>query len=300
MNEPIAGQETNRAELPTLSFLDFLSDAFVADYQRRIIQNPTDGSVLLLVPGGRFLAGSPDRDKGDGLFEVELPAYYLGMTAVTNAQYKRFVDARGHRPPDGLYLEYKQFVDCFGNPVQDESDWEKPVWRGKTFPAQRADHPVVCVSWHDARAYCHWAGLRLPSELEWEKAARGVDGREYPWGNEWDVGKCRNGLNKGNDTTCGVWSYPEGCSVWGHYQMSGNVNEWCEDAAGWHRDIDDRYRQGNLTPARAGPGAARMLRGGSWEDPADPDFFRCAFRGSMGPDDRYPKNGFRVARTLTP
>ena len=297
MNEPIADQETNRAELPTLSVLDFLSDAFVADYQRRIIRNPTDGSLLLLIPGGKFLTGS--RDKGGDVFEVELPAYYLGMTGVTNAQYKRFVDARGHRPPDGLYLESMQRVDCFGNRVQDDSDWEKPVWQGRTFPAQKADHPVVCVSWHDAKSYCDWAGLRLPSELEWEKAARGVDGREYPWGNEWDVGKCRNAENKGNETTCSVWSYPEGCSVWGHYQMSGNVKEWCADAAGWYRDIDDRYRRGNLTPLWAGPDAARMLWGGSWECPF-PDLFRCASRDSMGPNDRYPSNGFRVARTLTP
>ena len=245
----------------------------------RYFRNPIDGYEMLLVPAGKAIFGLREDDSHaqsdeKPQFEAELPDYYLGVHCVTNAQYLRFVEDTGHRPPD-------------------RASWRQPVWRGATFPPDKADHPVVCVSWKDARAYCKWAGLRLPTELEWEKGARGVDGRAYPWGDEWDATKCRHAENRGNEETCAVGDYPEGASIWGHCNMSGNVCEWCED---WHDEgAYSRYASGDLALPRRGK--FRVVRGGSacygdwWH-------LRCANRGREGPSHRGRWNGLRCARGL--
>lgn len=248
------------------------TDALIPEGE--FFKNPKDGTLLKLIPEGEFIAGGDGFDEGKGAFSLRLPAFYMAVYPVTNRQYKQFTDETGYKPPVG------------------------DVWEGNSFPDEKADHPVVYVNWDDASAYCKWAGLRLPTELEWEKSARGIDGREFPWGNKWDDNLCRNYYNKGNETTCPVGEYPEGRSPWGLYNMSGNVWEWCAE---WYdEDAYNRYKKSDLTVPEKG--IYRVIRGGSWYC-SSRDTFRCAGRnfntaprggsGSPGYPDGF---GFRCAR----
>ncbi len=149
-----------------------------------------DGRPMVLVPEGEFFFG-PEREK------VHLPVFYIDRFPVTNADYKKFVDATGAEHPQ---------------------HWRRGVW-----PEGKADHPVVNVTWDAASAYAQWAGKRLPTEQEWEKAARGTDGRLYPWGNSFDPRKCN--VNSDGTTPVGKYS-PTGDSPYGCADMAGNVWEW--------------------------------------------------------------------------
>jgi len=250
-----------------------------------LIENDKDGSLLVLVPGGRFYAGDGKGFFSRKGFPLELPAYYLGIHTVTNAQYAHFLSAT--MPSEN---DIKKWV------LLDTNCHVKRSGRASGYEAHggKDKHPVVQVSWWGAQAYCEWAGLRLPSELEWEKAARGGDGREYPWGDEWDVKKCRNLKNAGNEQAASVWRYGEGVSPIGFQQMAGNVWEWCAD--GYESEAYDRYKNGDLkAPSETG---RRVLRGGSWFNDRT-DYFRCAYRDGNDPGTRgNSKGGFRVARSV--
>jgi formylglycine-generating enzyme required for sulfatase activity len=210
-----------------------------------------------------------------------MPAYYLALHPVTNVQYARFLNAV--RPGEADLEKWILLNSlCF---VRAKSG-RYEAYDGKD------DHPVVQASWYGAQAYAEWAGLRLPRELEWEKGARGTDGREYPWGESWKKSKCCNIKNRWGKQTCEVWRYAEGQSPWGLNQMSGNVWEWCED---WYdKESYGRYKGGNLTPPSNG--SYRVLRGGSWLN-YDVDF-RCARRHGYKPEHRDHIYGFRCARNV--
>ena len=249
---------------------ELIRRAILCDWEGKppLIVNELDGSPMVLVPAGEFEMGD-----GEGSdcpkHRVCLDAYYIGMYCVTNRQYKMFVDATGHRLPD-------------------KADLGTPVWQGNSYPKAFAEHPVVCVSWDDATAYARWSGCRLPSEAQWEKAARGPEGYRYPWGNEWDAARC---MRRG--TTCPVWEYPGGVSGYGTSNQSGNVWEWCRD---WY---DANYYGHSPRENPEGPerGMYRVLRGGRWYD-GDPLGFRCAYRYWDGPGCRGGSRGFRLVRTV--
>ncbi len=228
------------------------------------VVNEKDGSILVPIPEGEAVFGSPEGEGYDDerpQFRASLPEYYMGAYEVTNAQWKRFADETGYGVP----------------------------WPNGRIPLDCEDYPVADLNWGDAAAYCEWAGLRLPSELEWEKAARGTDGRDYPWGDVWDPTLCRNGVG-GYDGSAPVGSYPDGRSPYGLFDMAGNVWEWCAD---WYDAAAyGYYARGDLSaPPR---GEYRVLRGGAWSNCSEA-YCRCALRSY---DSWCGVRGFRVARDL--
>jgi serine/threonine-protein kinase len=184
--------------------------------------NPVDGSEMIWIAPGPFYVGEERR-------RAKSPGFFLSRHPVTNAQFQRFLDATGYTPPAGN-------PELPGGPPSRRS-------RGRT-PARRADHPVVGVSFLDALHYCRWAGLALPTEWLWEKAARGPEGRTFPWGEAPPYStEPRNSLRLAHvraEDTCPVGRFPRTRSPYGCEDLIGNVSEWC-----WAQDPDDA---GRLTP----------------------------------------------------
>jgi len=192
------------------------------------------------VPAGEFLYGEAKEPRS-------LEAFEIMKCPVTVGQYRAFCVETGRDMPPA------------------------PGWE------LEEDHPIVNVTWFDAAAFADWAGLALPGEAQWEKAARGTDGRAYPWGDEWDATKCRNSVDGRAEHTSPVGAYPNGASPYDVLDMSGNVWEWCAD---WYNDEKKE----------------RVLRGGGWATVVAANI-RVFFRGYNDPAGRFQGDfGFRCAR----
>lgn len=238
------------------------------------------GIELIRIPAGPFLYGSADSDTIAYHDEkpqrtVILPEYWIGRAPVTNAQFARFVQATGHRTTAEIEGKGRGWTGSKWDWIEG-ADWRHP--RGpKSSISGKDDHPVVQVSWDDAKAYCDWAGLALPTEEQWEKAARGTDGRIWPWGNEPPTAEHCN-FNRNVDDTTPVGKYsPRGDSPYGCVDMAGNVWEW---SASWYKES-----------------STRALRGGSWD--YNDLLTRAAYRLNYNPRNRYNNVGFRVAELLS-
>jgi formylglycine-generating enzyme required for sulfatase activity len=204
-------------------------------------------SEMILIPAGTFLMGDEKQS-------VHVDAFYIDKYPVTNAEYAKFVEATGHPPPP---------------------NWEET---GGTYPPDMANHPVVFVNWFDAQDYAAWAGKRLLTEAEWEKAARGTDGRVYPWGDWFDKVMCNaSEAGIGGTTLVGKYS-PFGDSPYKVGDMAGNVWEWT--ATDW------------------APGSSsKVQRGGSFVNRGS--YARCAYRYLGVPDPRNPNVGFRCGMSVS-
>ncbi|HUW08695.1 MAG TPA: formylglycine-generating enzyme family protein, partial [Anaerolineae bacterium] len=250
----------------------------VLDLAERMVEGPTSVQPvrplvpqMVLIPAGEFLMGSdPALDRWAREYEqpqhsLFLPAYAMAVTPVTNAQYAPFVAAGGQRGP---------------------LDWQD----GRP-PEDKVDHPVARVSWNDALAYCEWLSevtgktYRLPTAAEWEKGARGTDGRIFPWGDLWHKAQC-NTKEGGVGGTTPVGSYPDGASPYGLLDMLGNVWEWCSSL---HRPYPYRHDDGREDMTASGD---RELRGGSWD--LSVEVARCAVRSGGLPLGSLDLIGFRV------
>ena len=239
---------------------------------------------MVLIPEGEFTMGSDiGHDDEKPVHTAYLDAFYIDRHEVTNAQYGACVDA-GVCDPPGSAVSYS------GNLYYYTSLYD--------------NYPVVHVSWYDAQTYCTWAGKKLPTEAQWEKAARGTDGRIYPWGNEWDGDRlnycdanCPFNYKDTNsddefEDKAPVGSYsPEGDSPYGVSDMAGNVWEWVAD---WYDA--DYYGAGEArNPQGPASGEYKVLHGSSWDTTRDN--VRCAYRYRYNPDYEADNVGFRCAKS---
>ena len=249
---------------------------------------PATPAGMVLIPAGEFQMGSNNGGDSDErpVHTVYVDAFFMDIYEVTNAQYKQFVDANPQWGKDRIPSSYHN-----GDYLEH--------WNGNSYPPGKANHPVVYVSWYSAMAYSQWAGKRLPTEAEWERAARGgLVGKKYPWGDSLlDSSKANYNNNVGDTTPVG--SYPP--NGYGLYDMAGNVSEWCLDK--YEADFyarsprDNPIAGGSITDIInnfTSVTSSRVLRGGSWG--TDPSYLHVANRNWYHPAYTFTYEGFRCAR----
>lgn len=244
-------------------------DLQMEDYEqrRKDLLPEANKRRMIEIPGGQFTMGGSQEDSPDS----ERPAHPVNVSTCR-------VD-----PYPVTNQDYREFVNCTG--------YKTPIhWQRGSYPAGMARHPVVNVSYQDAKAYAEWIGARLPTEAEWEKTARGTDERLYPWGSRFVDDRCNSGNIVG--TTLMVDEYPLGRSPYGVWDMSGNVYEWCED----YYD-EDYYKYSPSTNPR-GPegGQERVIRGGFFSE-TRPNV-RCTHRSSAPETHTRENVGFRLALSV--
>lgn len=235
---------------------------------------PNDGKDMVFIPGGAFVMGSDEGSPNhQPQHQLVVADFYVDRWPVTNAEYKKFADATGHPVPN-----YEvSWCDTQGY------NWDPQT---RLYPEGKADHPVVLVTWEDAMAYAAWAGKRLPTEAEWERAARGTEGRRYPWGNDLGSGRC-NCKEAGLHHTSPIGAFsPQGDTPEGLVDMVGNVWEWTNSLfAPFPYDPND----GRESRQALG---FRVLRGASWVN--DAQVANCLSR--LDGDFQFYNNvGFRCA-----
>lgn len=236
---------------------------------------------LIRIPAGNFLFGAVNADPEHEVTQrsIHLHEFWIGSSPVTNAQFARFVEATHYRTT----AEDTGFSRVWAGSRWVEVErayWQRPEGSQSNIN-DRLHHPVVCVSWFDAQAYCEWAGLRLPAEKEWEKAVRGPDGRLYPWGSEPPTPQRANfAMCQGTTTPIGQFS-PAGDSPYGVSDLAGNVWEW---TSSWLNSPSGELQR------------TRIVRGGSW--PSEAYNLRSTYRIDVDPTLRFNTLGFRVSAHL--
>lgn len=257
------------------------------------VSTPPDRMVL--VPAGEFIMGTDELQAPANQRpprKVGLDAFYIDTHEVTNAQFEEFILAGGYKnraywTKEGwAFIQKERFYYIY--PIKEMYRIQSPLGFGENGVSTAPDYPVIGVSWYEAAAYAKWAGKRLPTEAEWEKAARGTDARRYPWGNKMDFSKINYFPHQ--KKLLPVGSFRSGASPYGAMDMAGSVWEWCADGydENSYTTVPEANPTGNATAD------AKVLRGGAWNSIRL--LLQCTYRNAEKPTHRSYTIGFRCAK----